>query len=183
MASINGMTIKNLERFYGSRGECFYRGDVYIGDERLGFWSQDINGGDDFRFDTKRAEEVVDECIEYFVNVQKEKDVILTLSRLLQEIVYNIEAENFFEQYRQDGACAVILTAGDRCISTEAVMNRVNCEMTEEYKKFLEDDMCAYNSYRFGEEMPDWACEHIVSWVYYPGQFDPVYTKEGRQYT
>jgi len=47
----------------------------------------------------------------------------------------------------------------------------------------LHDDMCAYNSYKFGEEMPDWACEHIVSWVYYPGQFDPVYTKEGRKYT
>ena len=69
MASINGMTIKNIEQFYGSRGECFYRGDVYIGDEKLGFWSQDTGGGDDFQFDTERAEKVVDECIEYFVNM------------------------------------------------------------------------------------------------------------------
>ena len=180
MASINGMTVKNLELFYGNRGECFYRGDVYIGDERLGFWSQKDGGGDDFQFDTKRAEKVVDECIEYFVKIQKETDVSFTLSNLLQEIVYNIEAERLFERNRQCGACAVILTAGDRCLSAEVMMNH---EMTESYKKFLEDDMCAYNSYKFGEEMPDWACEHIVSWVYYPGQFDPVYTKEGRKYT
>lgn len=46
MASLNGVTIKSLNKFVGTEGEA-YQGNVYYNGRKLGFWSQDGNGGSD----------------------------------------------------------------------------------------------------------------------------------------
>ena len=52
MATINGVTIKNLKTFRGHDGETLAQGSIYLNGKRLGFWSQDSWGGpDQFDFD------------------------------------------------------------------------------------------------------------------------------------
>lgn len=46
MASINGLTVKNTTTWLGREGYAT-QGDLYLGDEKIGFWSQDGNGGED----------------------------------------------------------------------------------------------------------------------------------------
>lgn len=47
MASINGITVKALKKFRGHEGETLYQGNVYLGNKKIGFWSQDSWGGPD----------------------------------------------------------------------------------------------------------------------------------------
>ena len=47
MASINGITVKGLKKFKGHEGEPLYQGNVYLGNKKIGFWSQDSWGGQD----------------------------------------------------------------------------------------------------------------------------------------
>ena len=47
MASINGITVKALKKFKGHEGEPLYQGNVYLGNKKIGWWSQDSWGGPD----------------------------------------------------------------------------------------------------------------------------------------
>lgn len=47
MASINGITVKGLKKFKGHEGETLYQGNVYLGNKKIGWWSQDSWGGSD----------------------------------------------------------------------------------------------------------------------------------------
>ena len=47
MASINGITVKSLKKFKGHEGEPLYQGNVYLGNKKIGWWSQDSWGGPD----------------------------------------------------------------------------------------------------------------------------------------
>lgn len=43
MASINGLTVKKLKYFEGREGAAA-QGDLYLGNKKIAFWSQDANG-------------------------------------------------------------------------------------------------------------------------------------------
>lgn len=43
MASINGLTVKNLKYFEGTEGTAA-QGDLYLGNKKIAFWSQDADG-------------------------------------------------------------------------------------------------------------------------------------------
>ena len=47
MASINGITVKGIKNFRGHEGEPLCQGNVYLGNKKIGFWSQDSWGGPD----------------------------------------------------------------------------------------------------------------------------------------
>lgn len=47
MASINGITVKALKQFRGHEGEPLFQGNLYLGNKKIGFWSQDSHGGCD----------------------------------------------------------------------------------------------------------------------------------------
>lgn len=47
MASINGITVKALKQFRGHEGEPLYQCNVYLGNKKIGWWSQDSWGGPD----------------------------------------------------------------------------------------------------------------------------------------
>jgi len=47
MASINGITVKAIKEFRGHEGEPLYQGNVYLGNKKIGWWSQDSWGGPD----------------------------------------------------------------------------------------------------------------------------------------
>jgi hypothetical protein len=48
MASINGITVKALKQFRGHEGEPLYQGNVYLGNKKIGWWTQDSHGGSDY---------------------------------------------------------------------------------------------------------------------------------------
>ena len=43
MASINGLTVKKLKYFEGKEGAAA-QGNLYLGNKKIAFWSQDANG-------------------------------------------------------------------------------------------------------------------------------------------
>ena len=47
MASINGITVKARKKFRGHEGELLYQGNVYLGNKKIGWWTQDSHGGPD----------------------------------------------------------------------------------------------------------------------------------------
>lgn len=47
MASINGITVKAVKQFRGHEGEPLYQGNLYLGNKKIGWWSQDSHGGCD----------------------------------------------------------------------------------------------------------------------------------------
>ncbi|MBR3209170.1 MAG: hypothetical protein IKN65_00255 [Clostridia bacterium] len=52
MASIKGITLKNVKDFRGHEGEDLVQGDVYYKGKKVGFYSQDAWGGmDNFNLD------------------------------------------------------------------------------------------------------------------------------------
>ncbi len=52
MASINGISIKGIKKFFGHEGEPLYQGNLYLNNKKIAFWSQDSHGGmDNFMFD------------------------------------------------------------------------------------------------------------------------------------
>ena len=55
MASLNGVSLKNLKTYAGHEGEPCMQGSVYYNGKKLGFWSQDGHGGPD-RFDFNENE-------------------------------------------------------------------------------------------------------------------------------
>ena len=57
MASLNGVSIRNLKTFNGHEGEPLYQGSIYNNGTKLGFWSQDAHGGcDNFDFNETAIE-------------------------------------------------------------------------------------------------------------------------------
>lgn len=64
MASINGISIKGVNHFIGHDGEPLCQGNLYLGDTKIGFWSQDSWGGPDrFILDPKFSKQKIDEAV------------------------------------------------------------------------------------------------------------------------
>lgn len=47
MASINGLTLKNIVEFKGHEGEPLFQGNIYYNNKKVGFFSQDSWGGEE----------------------------------------------------------------------------------------------------------------------------------------
>ena len=115
MASINGLTVKNTTTWLGREGYAT-QGDLYLGDEKIGFWSQDGNGGED-RYE---LEEKYSDIKLYKAVKQLYKDKVLTSNRI--SINYDVdllmsdllELQEMEKEYRKnfyynDNIMAVIL--------------------------------------------------------------------------
>lgn len=65
MASINGISIKDLKQFTGHEGEPLFQGNLYLNGKKIGFWSQDGHGGpDNFMLDGGwQQEKALDDAI------------------------------------------------------------------------------------------------------------------------
>ena len=64
MASINGISVKKLTKFLGHEGEECFQGNLYLGNKKIGFWSQDSWGGpDNIIMDSGYSEKLLNEAI------------------------------------------------------------------------------------------------------------------------
>lgn len=106
MASIKGISFKNLKKFKDHENIDIYQGNICFNGIKKGFWSQDNWGGPDrFDFDTKELDEVAKEF--YGPNS------IYGLDCLLYEILVLADYEKQYKKAVKAGyASIVIMTDG-----------------------------------------------------------------------
>lgn len=89
MASINGISIKDMTHFQGHEGEPLCQGNLYLGDLKLGFWSQDSWGGpDQFRLEPEFSKKRIDEAV---ISRNPEKAIHGEVGDRSYVIDYNLE--------------------------------------------------------------------------------------------
>ena len=108
MASIKGISLKNIKTFRGMEYPVNYQGSVYFNGKKLGFWSQDGNGGPD-HYDFNTTE--LDKIAEAYYG----EDRFYNLECLLGEVLTLQEYEKLYKKAVKDGyASVVIITDGYR---------------------------------------------------------------------
>ena len=101
MASVNGLTIKSLRSYEGREGITF-QGNLYLGNKKLGFWSQDGNGGPDrFELDSKYS---VSKLIQS-LGLKEDYE----LECVMGNIVKTISDEKFFKKHIDENHALYIL--------------------------------------------------------------------------
>ncbi len=98
MASINGISIKNLKKFRGHEGEPLAQGTVYYKGKKLGYWSQDFHGGPDaYEFD---ARQLNDEVAKYRESgrVEEMYKEYTDLGCILEDLVNLMETEKTYKK-------------------------------------------------------------------------------------
>lgn len=180
MASINGISIKELKKFTGPDGEHLYCGDIYCRGRRLGSWAQKAGREehpDIFRFDTKDIEKEAEAYAEYLADAEGNSRTSESLSSFMQELIRITEAEKVLEEDKN--ARAALCTTGYRRM-TVSVINE--CVSTKAQRDRILEIGGGFCNYRFTKEMPDWACRNVSTALYCRGELDPVYSRQGCRY-
>lgn len=103
MASINGISIKNLKHFKDHEGCMIAQGDVWYNGKKLGFWSQDSWGGSD-NYDFN--EHILDEEVEKYRKSDMVEDKyrsVVDLDSLLYDLLPLIEDEKEWKKVVKKG--------------------------------------------------------------------------------
>lgn len=140
MASINGVQIKSLKSFTGMEGPAV-QGTVYLNGKKLGFWSQDGDGGSD-RFEFPESD------LKVAVDSYKKSDKVsgnnkkyFDASSFLFEVVKLMDVEKLFKKNTKKYPGFIYATDGvyiyaSSVSSTDATVIR----NSQFYKNFLQ--MC-----------------------------------------
>ena len=145
MASINGISVKNLKTFFGHEGETIYQGNVYLGKKKIGFWSQDSHGGCcQYAFEPGISGEMIDKQIAA-LNPQKAirgndrsgKPYVIEydLDRLLEDIVDLMDDEKAYKSAAKGGYAGIL-------ISTDGY-HSVTWNLPKEYTSMSDKDLLA----------------------------------------
>lgn len=133
MASINGVTVKNVTWFRGSEGDAA-QGNIYIGNKKVGFWSQDAEGSFEDIFES----DVIDmECLTQKMTEGHPKvkigDIELdyTPEMFMQELIDLIEDEKEYKKAVKKGYGGVYMIG--RYVS--AIPKGWSEEQAEDYLK------------------------------------------------
>jgi hypothetical protein len=104
MAEIKGVTLKGLTRFVGMEGEA-YQGNIYLNGKKVGWYSQDGNGGcSDIRYDSQDIRDKINAIVkEYFEEHPPEIDWANTNEFFFEELVNLILDEKDFKKAVKKG--------------------------------------------------------------------------------
>lgn len=106
MASINGVSIKNLKTFMGKEGPTT-QGTVYLNGKKLGFWFQSSHGGpDNFEFDKGLLR---DEVLLAESSDPAESHEFYTLAMLMYDIVQLMKDEKWYKRFEKKGKSALAI--------------------------------------------------------------------------
>lgn len=88
MASINGITIKNQVTWLGREGYAT-QGDLYLENEKIGFWSQDGDGGEDrYDFEEKYSE---NKFMKIINELNKDNDYIYESNGVKHKLKFDVD--------------------------------------------------------------------------------------------
>lgn len=140
MASINGVTIKNLKTFRGHEWEEVAQGSIYLNGKRLGFWSQDSWGGPDtFDFDESILNEAVKNFKDGLPRDYKYLDIIDT-TIFIGELLRLIDTEKYLKKDFKKGYKVAIVVSNRYCASSLATMvDYDNTALLTKYAKDIEE--------------------------------------------
>lgn len=163
MASINGISVKNVEKFLGHEGEPLYQGNLYLNGKKIGFWSQDSHGGpDNFMLDGGwKQEKALDDAVKA-MNPEKaihgergdgENYVIgYGLEFLMTDILDLMNDEKLFKKAVKAGYAGILvatdgyhetvwqLPATYTALSDEALMAKMDSALNKAKESFFPED-------------------------------------------
>lgn len=118
MASINGVTIRGLKKFYGHDGETLYQGNVYYNGKKLGFWSQDAySGSDSFHFDTSVIQKAVDDYRDYSGKAEGFRKTLFSTEIFMCDVLWLIREEKQYKKYAKSWYSVMIsVKSQHRCV-------------------------------------------------------------------
>lgn len=153
MASINGITIKNLKNFVSQEGDICYQGNVYIENKKVGFWSQDDWGGADrFEFVSPFSENLLQERVKdlnpdkgiHGIDWNNEPFILhYSLERLMYDLKNLMKEEKAFKMSVKDGYGGImILTDGCRSVTwnlNKELLKLSNENLVAYFSQMIED--------------------------------------------
>lgn len=139
MASINSLMVKNINYFKSKNGKMC-QGDVYLKGKKIGFWSQDGNGGEDnFDFDLNLLSNLATQYKKTLPNNFILKEYFDEFM-LLNECVFFNELENLYKKNILEGfPITICVTNGIeyQSISTQDENKLSTIKKIEEMKEKL----------------------------------------------
>ncbi len=164
MASINGITVKSIKQFRGHEGEPLCQGNIYLGNKKIGFWSQDSHGGPDSywldepyrvrKLEAKVAELNCDKTKTYSRGDGSTYTIAYSLDIMFGDLMNMHEDEKMFKNAIKNGYGGLLLVT-DRChvigwylddatvaLSNNAILEKFSKAIEEEKKKnkFYKED-------------------------------------------
>lgn len=161
MASINGLSLRNIKQWEGREGPAC-QGSLYLGDTKICFWSQDGNGGmDTYDFERMFSEEKFNEIINDIYQDKKysynfggeEHQMNYDTDLLMIDIVELEEKEQEFKKYCTRGykGIAIIsnwgfqqlnpLTSEDILLNDDELKGKLSFKINEFVKKHGKDEL------------------------------------------
>lgn len=109
MASIKGITIKNIKKFIGTDGEG-YQGNIYKDNKKIGIYSDYADGAEPIiHYLSKEIEKTITKIIEeYYENGEEETLLIPAAERFYAELKDLIENEKIFKKTIEKGYSWII---------------------------------------------------------------------------
>ena len=162
MASINGITVKALKSFRGHEGEHLCQGNVYLGNKKIGWWSQNSHGGCDhiyldepYRVD-KLSEKVKelnhDKVKTYSHNDGSQFTVEYSLDLLFGDLMVLIDDEAAFKKAVIDGYTGILLVTDGHTVFgwnlRASLTNMSNMEIIEYLAKDIEEGKKQHGFYK-----------------------------------
>lgn len=149
MASINGLSIKNVKTWMGREGEAC-QGDVYLGNEKICFWSQDGNGGiDTYDFERMYSEKkfiaVIKELYKEKPLIYQEMKIDYDVDLLMGDILNLDDLEQSFLKSGHDKGMLVISNVFYRNID---FLSKNECALSDnEIKEKYRDNIDSFSNY------------------------------------
>ena len=140
MASIYGVSIKNLKHFKDHEGCSICQGDIWLNGKKLGFWSQDSWGGcDHFDFDKKLLHDAVEKYKKSGL-CQIEMNGFMDEEILIGDLTNIMLLEKDFKSHAKKGfnslVSAEFLSGVDGYFSKEKTKEEI--EVSKYYREFVE---------------------------------------------
>lgn len=155
MASINGISVKNVTTFKGHEGEPCFQGDVFVENKKIGFWSQDSHGAicDQFNFEgpysdiklANRVKELNKDKTFYGERPDKSKfSIEYSLEQLFSDLISLREDEKMFKNAVKKGYGGIMLvTDGCHVVAwnlPEAYLKAGNSILIAANEKMIEEE-------------------------------------------
>lgn len=141
MASINGVSIKNLKEFKGHEGEPLLQGTVYYQNKQVGFWSQDAHGGpDNFNFNERV---LMTPFLKYRSTLKGNAKKYCSLGTLVEDVVALTFIERELKTVQKEGYEGIYLAfavgTGYYCLARYLTKAHITSKLKNSIKKNVTD--------------------------------------------
>lgn len=140
MATINGISVKGMKKFFGHEGEPCFQGNLYLENKKIGTWSQDSWGGcDNFYIEKSYSERLLNKAV-VSLNLDKEyrggtaeKPFVLeyNLERLLDDYISLVQDEKEYKKAVKAGYAGVMILSDGYHLSIWRLGKRL-ADMTDD---------------------------------------------------